>query len=58
MGNAKENKQQSTDLAPFLGYEKEQQQVIHKIVGLPFRLTDYLELVDLTGRIIRDDKRD
>ena len=25
--------------------------------GLPFRLTDYLELVDWTGRAIRDDKR-
>jgi hypothetical protein len=25
--------------------------------GLPFRLTDYLELVDRTGRILRDDKR-
>ena len=25
--------------------------------GLPFRLTDYLELIDWTGRIIRDDKR-
>jgi REP element-mobilizing transposase RayT len=25
--------------------------------GLPFRLTDYLELVDWTGRIIREDKR-
>ena len=25
--------------------------------GLPFKLTDYLELVDWTGRIIRDDKR-
>jgi len=25
--------------------------------GLPFKLTDYLELVDLTGRVIRDDKR-
>jgi hypothetical protein len=25
--------------------------------GLPFRLTDYLELVDWTGRILRDDKR-
>jgi len=24
--------------------------------GLPFRLTDYLELVDWTGRILRDDK--
>jgi REP element-mobilizing transposase RayT len=26
-------------------------------VGIPFRLNDYLELVDWTGRIIRDDKR-
>jgi hypothetical protein len=25
--------------------------------GLPYRLTDYLELVDWTGRILRDDKR-
>lgn len=25
--------------------------------GLPFRLTDYIELVEWTGRIIRDDKR-
>ena len=25
--------------------------------GLPFKLTDYLELVDYTGRILRDDKR-
>ncbi len=25
--------------------------------GLSFRLTDYLELVDWTGRILRDDKR-
>jgi REP element-mobilizing transposase RayT len=25
--------------------------------GLPFRLTDYLELVDWTGRIMREDKR-
>jgi hypothetical protein len=26
-------------------------------VGLPFKLTEYLELVELTGRVIRDDKR-
>jgi hypothetical protein len=25
--------------------------------GLPFRLTDYLELVDWTGRILRNDKK-
>jgi len=25
--------------------------------GLPFQLTDYLELVDWAGRIIREDKR-
>jgi hypothetical protein len=25
--------------------------------GLPFQLTDYLELVDWTGRILMDDKR-
>lgn len=25
--------------------------------GLPFRLSDYIELVDFTGRYIRDDKR-
>ncbi|MFT5592815.1 MAG: hypothetical protein ACI8SR_001177 [Oceanicoccus sp.] len=26
--------------------------------GLPFKLTDYLGLVELTGRVIRGDKRD
>jgi len=25
--------------------------------GLPFRLNDYLELVDWTGRILREDKK-
>lgn len=25
--------------------------------GIPFRLSDYLELVDWTGRVLRDDKR-
>ena len=25
--------------------------------GVPFRLTDYLALIDLTGRAIREDKR-
>jgi hypothetical protein len=27
-------------------------------IGIPFKLKDYLELVDWTGRVIRDDKRD
>ena len=27
------------------------------VIGIPFRLKDYIELVDWTGRIIRDDKR-
>lgn len=26
-------------------------------IGIPFKLIDYLELVDWTGRVIRDDKR-
>ena len=26
-------------------------------IGLPFLLEDYLEVVDWTGRIIREDKR-
>ena len=26
--------------------------------GLPFRLVDYLELIDWTGRQIREDKRE
>ena len=25
--------------------------------GLPFKLTDYLELIDLTGRVIKEGKR-
>jgi len=27
------------------------------VTGIPFRLKDYIELVDWTGRIIRDNKR-
>ena len=44
--------QQTQGLMPFAGYPR---QDIPK--GLPFRLTDYLELVDWTGRILREDKR-
>ena len=28
-----------------------------KEIGIPFRLKDYVELVDWTGRILREDKR-
>ena len=43
---------QPTELQPFVGYPREPMPK-----GLPFRIEDYLELVDWTGRIIRDDKR-
>jgi len=45
-------KQQTTKLMPFVGNPKE-----NMPEGLPFRLTDYLALIDLTGRAIREDKR-
>ena len=45
-------KQQTKGLLPFAGYPRQDMPK-----GLPFRLTDYLELVDWTGRIIREDKR-
>lgn len=43
---------QPSQLLPFVGNPREDTPK-----GLPFRLTDYLELVDWTGRIIREDKR-
>jgi len=45
-------RQQVRELMPFVGYPREN---IPK--GLPFRLTDYLELVDWSGRILREDKK-
>ncbi len=39
-------------LLPFVGNERQNQPK-----GVPFRLMDYLTLVDWTGRAIRDDKR-
>ncbi|MBL1275168.1 MAG: transposase [Ectothiorhodospiraceae bacterium] len=45
--------QQEKQLLIFAGNPKEDMPK-----GLPFRLTDYLELVDWTGRILRDDKRE
>ncbi|WOT03968.1 transposase [Shewanella youngdeokensis] len=44
--------QQPKTLLPFIGHERE-----HQPKGIAFMLSDYLELVDETGRIIRDDKR-
>ena len=44
--------QQPKGLLPFAGNPRQDMPP-----GLPFRLTDYLHLVDWTGRIIRDDKR-
>ncbi len=43
---------QARGLMPFAGYPRKDSPK-----GLPFRLTDYLELVDWTGRSLRDDKR-
>jgi len=39
-------------LFPFIGYEREDQPE-----GLPYKLENYLEFTDLTGRVIREDKR-
>jgi hypothetical protein len=44
--------QQTDGLHPFAGNPRRDMPN-----GLPFKLTDYLELVDWTGRILRDDKR-
>ncbi len=43
---------QPKKLFPFVGYPRQDMPT-----GLPFRLQDYLELVDWTGRQLRDDKR-
>jgi REP element-mobilizing transposase RayT len=45
-------RQQVKALMPFVGDPRKDMPK-----GLPFKLTDYLELVDWTGRIIREDKR-
>ncbi|TBR41385.1 transposase [Marinomonas agarivorans] len=55
--HAKKYQTQPANLLPFLGYEKEETKEQQSISGLPFRLTDYLELVDVTGRVIQEEKR-
>jgi REP element-mobilizing transposase RayT len=44
--------EQPKSLLPFIGNERQ-----HQPKGIAFSLQDYLELVDDTGRIIRNDKR-
>lgn len=49
---AARHQKQPKPLYPFVGNPRE-----NMPDGLPFHLSDYLELVDMTGRIIREDKR-
>ena len=44
--------EQPKSLLPFIGNER-----AHQPKGIAFSLKDYLQLVDETGRVIRDDKR-
>jgi REP element-mobilizing transposase RayT len=44
--------EQPNNLLPFIGNERQ-----HQPKGIAFSLKDYLELIDDTGRIIRNDKR-
>ena len=44
--------QQPETLLPFVGYPRKDIPT-----GLPFRLNDYIELVDWSGRILREDKK-
>ncbi|ACA88998.1 hypothetical protein [Shewanella woodyi] len=50
--NAALKGEQPTQLLPFIGDER-----LNQPKGINFALKDYLELVDETGRIIRNDKR-
>ncbi|WCN13402.1 transposase [Marinomonas mediterranea] len=44
--------EQPQELMPFIGNERENQPT-----GIAFKLKDYFDLVDLTGRVVREDKR-
>ncbi|MFT5573768.1 MAG: REP element-mobilizing transposase RayT [Cryomorphaceae bacterium] len=48
--NTKSNSLPLSSIEDFVGSKSED-------IGLPFNLIDYIELVDWTGRILRDDKR-
>ena len=50
--NPNHPQQQAKDLQPFAGYLRQDMSA-----GIPFRLSDYLELVDWTGRQIRNNKK-
>jgi REP element-mobilizing transposase RayT len=50
--NSQTQPTQPPELFPFLGNEREPMPE-----GLPFRLADYIELVDWTGQAVREDKR-
>jgi len=52
---AKANQTQPKTLFPFIPFIGKER--VEQPEGLPFKLTDYLELIDLTGRVIRSDKR-
>ena len=48
--NTKTNNSTNQSLEQFVGSQSSE-------IGLPFKLEDYLELVDWTGRMVREDKR-
>ena len=52
LGLPNSTERQNNGLPPFIGYPRND---MHKC--LPFRLSDYIELVDCSGRIMREDKR-
>ena len=47
---SKSDKKPQWSLEAFVGIQEQE-------IGIPFKLIDYLKLVDWTGRVIRDDKR-